>query len=112
MIDADGSDPTRLTTGPRVDERPDWSPNGAKIAFSRGGNIWKMNADGSNEVQLTFNTQPEFAPAFAPSGNRIAFTRRSKDGTRFGIWSIRADGSGPVHRTFGAFDFAPDWQPL
>src|SRR5918995_7399190 len=71
-----------------------------------------MNADGSAEVQLTFKTQPELAPAISPKGNRLAFTRRSKDGTRFSIWTIRADGSGPVKRTFGVFDFAPDWQPL
>jgi TolB protein len=111
-MDADGSDPTRLTTGPKIDERPDWSPNGAKIAFSRNGNIWKMHADGSHEVKLTANERPEFGPAFSPNGKRIAFTRRSTDGTRHGVWTIRGDGSLPEHRTFGKFDFFPDWQPI
>ena len=111
VMDADGSNPMRLTAGAPVDERPDWSPNGAKIAFSRNGNIWKMSANGSNEVQLTVAHGGEFAPAFSPNGKRIAFNRLSKDGNRVNIWIIRADGSGPVHRTFSMFDFFPDWQP-
>jgi TolB protein len=112
VMDADGSNPTRLTTGPKVDERPDWSPSGGRIVFSRGGNIWKMHADGSNEVRLTSDTRIEFAPAYSPNGKRIAFTRQTWDGTRFGVWTIRADGSQGAHRTFGRLDFFPDWQPV
>jgi Tol biopolymer transport system component len=70
-----------------------------------------MDADGLNEVQLTFVKQDEFAPAFSPNGNRIAYDRRTKDG-KISVWTMRTDGSGRVRRTFGVFDFFPDWQPV
>jgi Tol biopolymer transport system component len=112
VIDADGGDPTRLTTGAKVDERPDWAPDGSSIAFSRNGNIWVMDADGSNETQLTANHRPEFAPTFSPDGLRIAFNRGGGD-DRFGVWTMPADGSVAARqRTFGLYDFFPDWQPI
>jgi Tol biopolymer transport system component len=112
VIDADGGNPTRLTAGPKVDEYPDWSPDGAKITFTRNGNIWVMDADGSDETQLTFLRRHEFASTFSPNGMRIAFNREGRD-DRFGIWTMPADGSAPARqRTFGLFDFFPDWQPV
>ena len=107
---ANGTDLRRLTIGMRIDERPDWSPDGSTIAFSRNGNIWSMDADGSNETQLTSVPAGEFGPAFSPNGHRIAFDRRSNDG-RFGVWTMRPDGSHAVRRTFGVLDFFPDWRP-
>jgi hypothetical protein len=41
---------------------------------------------------------------------RVTFNRRSNDG-RFGIWTMRADGSNAVRHTFGVFDVFPDWRP-
>ena len=74
-MDADGADPTRLTSGPKIDERPDWSPDGSRITFSRNGNIWVIDADGTDRTQLTANRRHEFAPAFSPDGTRIAYNR-------------------------------------
>ena len=31
---------------------------------------------------------------------------------RFGVWTMRPDGSNPVRRTFGVLDFFPDWRPV
>ena len=57
-MDADGSNPHPLTTGPAPkDQVPDWSPDGSKIVFHAGGfgsgGIWVMNADGSGQHQLS-----------------------------------------------------------
>ena len=112
VMDADGGNPTRLTTGNKVDEYPDWSPDGAKVTFSRNGNIWVMDADGSNQTQLTSSTRHEFAPAFSPDGLRIAFNREGGD-DRFGVWTMPADGSVRARqRTSGLFDFFADWRPV
>ena len=110
-IRPNGTGARRLTTGMRIDERPDWSPDGSTITFSRNGNIWSMDADGDHEVQLTFDPAGEFGSAFSPNGRRIAFVRRSADG-RFGVWTMRADGTDAVRRTFGVFDVFPDWRPI
>jgi Tol biopolymer transport system component len=111
IMDANGSNPQRLTGGPKIDERPDWSPDGSRIVFSRNGNIWVMDADGGNETPLTSAKQEEFAPTFSPNGRRIAYDRLANDG-RIGVWTMRADGPPRVQRTFGLFDFFPDWQPV
>jgi Tol biopolymer transport system component len=71
-----------------------------------------MAADGSDQTPLTDNRRHEFAPAFSPNGQRIAFTREGAD-ERFGVWTMPADGSSaPRQRTFGRFDFFPDWRPV
>ena len=110
VMDADGGNPRRLTSGPRADERPDWSPDGASIAFARRGDIWIMDADGTDERPVSETARDEFAPAFSPNGLRIAFARHDRTG-RVGVWNMRVDGAGQVQRTFGRFDFFPDWQP-
>jgi len=52
VMNADGTNPTRLTNNPAFDALPAWSPDGTKIAFfsDRDGNgdIYVMNADGTN----------------------------------------------------------------
>lgn len=111
LMDPDGQNPVRITTGPRIDERPDWSPDGLQLVFSRGGkNVWRVDADGSDLVQLTDGRSLESAPAYSPNGRRIVFMRQSGDG-RFGVWTMRADGTKPKRKTFGELDFFPDWQP-
>ena len=109
-MNSDGRDSLRLTTGQGIDERPDWSPDGSRIAFSRNGNIWGMEADGTDAARLKKTPREEFAPAYSPNGKRITFNRMSKDG-RISIWIMRTDGSKLKRLTFGRLDFFPDWQP-
>ena len=42
----------QLTENP-ADSEPDFSADGRKIAFVRGGDVWAMRADGSGQRQLT-----------------------------------------------------------
>jgi TolB protein len=56
-MDANGANPTRLTTDAGSDREPDWSPDGTKISFvtNRDGNdeIYVMDADGTNPTRMT-----------------------------------------------------------
>jgi TolB protein len=56
-MDADGTDPTQLTSGRTYSEDPSYSPDGKRILFTsqRSGSreVWVMNADGSDPRQLT-----------------------------------------------------------
>jgi Tol biopolymer transport system component len=70
-MNADGSNPTRLTNDPEDETWPSWSPDGTKIAFqsqSEGENevIYVMNADGSEQTNISggrFGIDPDWGPA-------------------------------------------------
>ena len=59
MMNADGSNPTRLTQNRDFNAFPAWSPDGTKIAFwsnrNNSSDIYVMNADGSNPTRLTYH---------------------------------------------------------
>jgi Tol biopolymer transport system component len=48
---ADGTSPTKLTTG-TSDREPSFSPDGSRIAFERESSVMVMNADGSDVTEL------------------------------------------------------------
>jgi len=49
---------TRLTAAPGEEEEPAWSPDGAAVAFVRGGNLFVVGADGRGERALTRDGGP------------------------------------------------------
>ena len=112
VMNADGSNQTRLTGPTASNYYPAFSPDGTRIAFTsdRDGNsqIYVMNADGSNQTRLRrVTTGYAVEPAFSPDGTRIAFS-----GIR-GIYVMNADGSNETLLTpnlSGAYDpaFSPD----
>jgi tol-pal system beta propeller repeat protein TolB len=113
-IDADGSNPTRLTNSPATDLDPSWAPSGKQIVFAsnRDGDfeLYLMNADSSNVRQLTNNAADDRQPQFSPSGNMIVFVS-DRSGTP-AIWVMSADGISArqlTADTLGAVN--PSWSP-
>jgi Tol biopolymer transport system component len=115
VINPDGSGLERLTNAPAERNiRPDWSPNGQKIAFTsrRDGNdeIYVMNADGTEPTRLTNNTFSDIAPAWSPDGSKIAF-QSDRDGNTE-IYIMNADGTGEERLTnYHGRDQDADWSP-
>jgi TolB protein len=109
MNASDGRNQRALTSDRRVKFELDWRPDGQRIAYAAGGDIWVMNADGSRQVNLTRSPARENGVAWSPDGRRIAYIQR--DGAKRRIWVMNADGSGrrPVGGT-GAH-LVPAWQP-
>ena len=126
---ADGGNLRRLTPPGGPDElNPNWSPDGASIAFEvnrlfdvRQSDIWLMNADGSGKRRLTDTRFYETYPVFSPDGTRIAFagdrdnrnlsTGRLERG--FEIYTMATDGSDVTRVTENRrAELFPDWQPL
>jgi Tol biopolymer transport system component len=114
VIDADGTDPQRLTTD-GTSSSPAWSPDGSRIAYvhaTRGGNsdIHVMEADGSNRVRLTTDPALDLWPAWSPDGSRIAF-QSDRDGNPE-IYVMNVDGMAQAPLTqHSSFDGAPAWSP-
>ena len=114
VMNADGSNPTRLTHDPSFDLYPTWSPDGEKIAFvsMRTGNydIYVMNADGSEETRLTTSGFVG-EPTWSPDGTRIAY-RRQPTGADYEIYVMNADGSGQTRLTHNTVeDGFAEWSP-
>jgi TolB protein len=113
VMDADGSNVTRLTNDGAADIYPAWSPDGSRIAFvsSRPKNaslhIFTMRPDGTDVARLNESLWFESDPAWSPDGTRIAFRGDSN-----GIWVVNADGSNPVRLTPTSGDpYVPAWSP-
>ena len=86
VVNADGSGKQRLTSARY--STPAWSPDGRKIAFGAGSNVWVMNADGSEPLNLTPDPGTDSDPVWSPDGRRIAFLRDHE------VYVMNADGSG------------------
>ena len=76
VVDADGSNPDRLTSRLGLDLYGSWSPDGQSVAFMsvRDDNpeIYLLRPGGV-EVNLTNNPASDLNPAWSPDGSRIAF---------------------------------------
>ena len=115
VMNADGSNPIRLTKVSSPDYAPAFSPDGSRIAFvsERDGNaeIYVMNADGSNPIRLTKASGADADPAWSADGRRIAFAS-NRDGAASEIYVMNADGSGQTRVTKSTGrDANPTWSP-
>lgn len=112
-VNADGTDPRRLTTVDAVHEAPRYSPDGSQILYLSNATgkreIWIMNADGSNQRALALIGLGISDPVWSPDGRQIAYVGcRRQLGCN--IYRINADASGGTQVTAGSYqDWAPDW---
>ena len=91
-----------LTTSFLWDQKPAWSPDGSRIAFTcdrlvsqapfqSSNEICVMNADGSGVIAVTSEpTAFDAGPTWSPDGTKIAFSS-DRDGD-YDLYSVKADG--------------------
>ena len=100
-----------MTTNPAADSSPDWSPDGAKIAFAskRTGNGDIYLIDGSAQTRLTTNPAVDGEPSFsqhAKVAGKIDFvSNRTGDPD---IYAMNASGAQWRLTTNAAPDSSPD----
>jgi Tol biopolymer transport system component len=87
LVRPDGVDLHALLPDARYDAlHPDWSPDGARIAFdaatAEGNEIWVVNADGTNAAAIVrrstdcaISCGDVALPAWSPDGSKLAFVR-------------------------------------
>lgn len=87
VMDADGSNKTRLTHNGATNWAPSWHPDGKRIIFSSNMDDWRPNIrkfgsnfelyligiDGTGLERLTFNKVFDSFPMFSPDGKKIVF---------------------------------------
>lgn len=119
VIDADGSNLTRLTKNLEHDAFPTWSPDSKKIAFSSTATgfsrnfpslsaIFVMDANGENRKRLT-NTEVgadspvpyynDTVPIWSPDGQKIGFLSDRRNGFRE-IFLMNPNGTDITRVTF------------
>jgi TolB protein len=137
---ADGTDVRQLVVSDFDDAKPQLSPDGKSVAFTRyapdSSNIFVVNVDGSGlrEIDKASCVKPcggDEDVAWSPDGTQFAVTRDLFDAFpltststpyNVGLWLIRADGSGAHQITLkgricnnvcpgGAQDNRAAWSP-
>jgi dipeptidyl aminopeptidase/acylaminoacyl peptidase len=90
---AKGGRLNQLTEDP-TDSEPDFSADGRKIAFVRGGDVWSMRADGTGQHKLTSGLEVDSRPQFDPEGRYVIFERRAAvDGSPRDLYRVNLGGS-------------------
>jgi Tol biopolymer transport system component len=93
-----GHDLTQVTHVDGEAVRPDWSPDGRRIAFEADSeancaNVAIMNADGSQLAVLAHGPDIcERDPSFTPDGSRLVFTHNDPTTNADALWSMNLDG--------------------
>jgi Tol biopolymer transport system component len=114
IMNADGSEPRRLTNWPGYDGGPFFTPDGQRIVwrhFDEKGNadVYTMALDGSDRRRVTDFGSMSWAPYFHPSGKYIVFTSNKLGFSNFELFIGDAGGERePVRVTFtDGFDGLP-----
>lgn len=104
--------PVQFTDDPAFDLRPQWSPDGSRIAFvsyrSGKAEVWVKAVAGGDAIQITtgpFSNEPK-TPRWSPDGESIVFSCLNE-----GIWIVPAGGGQAAQLTDHGQDRSPQWSP-
>jgi Tol biopolymer transport system component len=119
LMNADGSNPRRLTHSPGYDGGPFFSPDGQRILWRRfdekgvNADVFTMKLDGSDVRRLTDFGAMSWAPYFHPSREYVIFTANKLGFSNFELFIVDSVGTRePVRVTYSeGFDGLPVFSP-
>ncbi len=99
-VPREGGEARRLTTGPGIEAKPYFSPDGTQIAFlgEYDGNIdvYVMPASGGVPRRLTWHPESDEVVGWSPDGRRIVFASHRASGTDANqLFTLPPDGGFP-----------------
>ncbi|ABM60941.1 S41 family peptidase [Halorhodospira halophila] len=96
---------------------PSISPDGEKLVFSWGGDLWRVPAEGGTATRLTGHRLDDLHSAWSGDGDTLVFSSL-RDGY-LNLWRMRPDGTGLRQVTYGdrflrhpGFGVGRDGEPL
>jgi TolB protein len=101
VVNAYGTGLRAVVESPLTEHRPQWSPDGARIAYEQWpvhdrdpgtADIYAIGVEGGEAVPLVTSSGWDTEAAWSPDGRRIAFSSE-RDGDEE-IYVVNADGSG------------------
>ena len=103
-----------MPTQPRLNWRPDWSPDGTQLVFqsNRDNNfeIYRVDVGEDSPVNLTNHPANDGDPDWSPDGSTIVFIS-DRNGPN-GLYTMAADGSAIVKLLDGSWSCSfPRWSP-
>jgi|AntRauTorckE6833_2_1112554.scaffolds.fasta_scaffold00149_11 Tol biopolymer transport system component/chitodextrinase len=107
-----GDSISRITKTPDIfEDNPEISPDGLKIAYNSGGNIFIMDSDGSDVQQITKGATYR-SPSWSPKGDKLALEGFSTSEIS-DIFTVNIDGSllQNITNTETISEGNPDWSP-
>lgn len=111
-INADGSFRQKIQNVTGFD--PVWTPNGQRLMYSTGPNIFLINQDGTNQLRFThFPSAQVKQPAMSPNGQMIAFSADINPTAQpnFQIFIVNAQGLNLQQLTNIGVNTEPAWAP-
>jgi hypothetical protein len=115
----DGSGLTALTDDCYDDRDPDWSPDGAAIAFASdrcplgaegATNLYRLELATGDIRPLTAGPFTDAQPAYSPDGQEIAFRSDRADST-YDLYVLDAEGQVLPLTRFQTCALDPEWTP-
>jgi serine/threonine-protein kinase len=80
------------------------SPDGRKLAFVSGQDIWVLDMKRGRPSRVSFNTLGNQWPVWAPDSSHLVYSAQNRTGTGRSLWWLRADGSEEPQLLFESVD--------
>jgi len=107
-VKPNGDGLTRITGKKGLPFNPSWSPNGHWIAFTRGGDLWKMRSNGRHKSRLVQGVPSDIYTniSWSPNSRRLVFDKNDD------LWLARANGTNQKQLTTTTnIEMSPSWSP-
>ena len=119
VMNADGTGLRRIVAIGRAEPPwgcPSWFPDGKRLVFAKGYNLYVASADGRRVEQITKDRDNTlYRPAVSPDGRWIACDGNIARRSGYGVIVLRADGTRLRRITTAADeidnDSGPSWSP-
>ena len=111
VMEAEGGNVRRISTGGNYFDGASWSPDGQRIVFvarvDRIFDLYVVDLQSNEFYKMTESNAVNESPCWSPDGRHIVFSSDSSGSIQ--IWSIDYDGANLKQLTFDGENKLPDW---